>query len=604
MAVAVNQWSGGDTPHLSAQPVRFYDTSTWRPTRAQPGGWPDGANVEYAMAFSGDGRRIAAGVQRWNSRTRTWEHTGAVMVWDVARPTVPVFSVPLPELAQVALSPDGRRLYVATTGVRPLRMYDVDSGRLLRRAGARGPDQAGLKGGAAISADGTMLAIATGSRIDRYDTRTLAPVGAPLRGHTGEVGDLDFAHDGMRLLSASTDRTAIVWDARNGTELRRLAAQNDQSWGAAFGAHDEFVYTTSFDKTLMSWDLTGRQDLLVPRTSVGRSGAIGGLSMPAPDGHTVARFENRRLWFADSRTGRTVPTTTYRDLERWAWAKDGHWFATTSFERISLWDPRTGRLVAEHDHSGNDAVIAFAADGRTLYVVDSHGTIEALDPATMQPGRTRTEISATVLALAPHPRDGTVFALKQDGSVLRFDVTRGRLVATSRAGLVSTVDDNEVAAMSPDGSRLAVSRPGGSVQLLDVDTFSWIGKKTHTPWGHNALFAPDGSQFASVQSDRVRLWDGRTGAYLASVPLAGVPAAGSRGTATLGPGVTIAYLPDSSGLLVAASDGRTWTVGPRVQDWVRRACATAGRNLTHAEWRQFFPRRDYHRTCPQWPAGV
>lgn len=28
------------------------------------------------------------------------------------------------------------------------------------------------------------------------------------------------------------------------------------------------------------------------------------------------------------------------------------------------------------------------------------------------------------------------------------------------------------------------------------------------------------------------------------------------------------------------------------------ACRTAGRNLTHQEWRRFFPNADYRETCP------
>ncbi|MDT7570249.1 MAG: hypothetical protein QOE05_423, partial [Actinomycetota bacterium] len=264
MAAAVNQWTPeGSAPRISSQPVHLYDMKTRRLADAQLGGWPDGANVEYAMTFSRDGRRIAAGVQSFNSRTRSWEHTGAVMVWDVAHPATPTFSVPLPELAQVALSPDGRHLYVGTTGPRPLREYDVDSGRLLRRTGVPGLPQAGIKGAIEISPDGATLALVTGGRIDLYDTSTLKPRSPALHGHTGEVTDLDFSHDGTKLLSASTDRTSIVWDVATGTELRRLAAQNDQSWGAAFGADDRTVYTGSGDGTLMSWDVTGEHGLLV-----------------------------------------------------------------------------------------------------------------------------------------------------------------------------------------------------------------------------------------------------------------------------------------------------------------------------------------------------
>jgi len=33
------------------------------------------------------------------------------------------------------------------------------------------------------------------------------------------------------------------------------------------------------------------------------------------------------------------------------------------------------------------------------------------------------------------------------------------------------------------------------------------------------------------------------------------------------------------------------------------ACSIVGRNLTQAEWQQYFPGEEYRITCPQWPAG-
>ncbi len=42
----------------------------------------------------------------------------------------------------------------------------------------------------------------------------------------------------------------------------------------------------------------------------------------------------------------------------------------------------------------------------------------------------------------------------------------------------------------------------------------------------------------------------------------------------------------------------------RTSDWVDRAFRIAGRNLTRAEWDQFFPSRPYETTCDQWPRGT
>ena len=146
--------------------------------------------------------------------------------------------------------------------------------------------------------------------------------------------------------------------------------------------------------------------------------------------------------------------------------------------------------------------------------------------------------------------------------------------------------------MSPDGSRMAVTGPGLRVRLIDVATQEYVGTDSNTPWGESPTFAPDGSQFALVQGERIRLWDGPTGEFAASLPLPS-----REGT------YSIAYRRDSSGLVIASTDGRAWTADTRTNTWVERACAIAGRNLTNDEWGQFFPSRSYEPTCPQWPSA-
>jgi hypothetical protein len=47
-----------------------------------------------------------------------------------------------------------------------------------------------------------------------------------------------------------------------------------------------------------------------------------------------------------------------------------------------------------------------------------------------------------------------------------------------------------------------------------------------------------------MEPDRIWLWDGRTGAYLADVPLSSLAASAEQSTGTLAPGSSIAYLPD------------------------------------------------------------
>jgi WD40 repeat protein len=410
-----------------------------------------------------------------------------------------------------------------------------------------------------------------------------------LTGDTAAVLDVVFSHDGRMLATASDDGTAIVWDARTGDELHRFVGGG--SLAVAFSADDRRLFTAGSGGLLLAWDVHGRQltlgednRTLDEETSV---------SLPAPDGHTVVRVRSGRLWFDNSATGRHIGVRSLTRDETFLWSPDARWLLSVGPDRVyTLWDASEGSVAARShrfevdDYASLRAV--FSPDASTVYVHDGT-SLHTLARDSMRPVHPEI-LEAGQPVLVPHPADGSVFLL-EDGSFDRVDPETGDLLATAPPGILSQEDDDGV--MSPGGARMAVTGPGGRVRLLDVDDQQYVGADSQTPWGSSPTYAPDGSQFALVQGERIRFWDGRTGDYQASLPLP------SR-TGTF----SIIYKPDSTGLVIASTDGSTWTVDTRTNRWVDRACATASRNLSHEEWEQFFPTKSYESTCPQWPAGT
>ena len=161
VAVAVNQWRGslGGPPRIDPQPVRLFDVAGGTLSARQPGGFPEGASVEYTLGFSGDGRRLVAAVDRLDPVSGTAESTLAT-VWDLADPSRPVLEIPVSEYPVLELSPDGSRLHAVLTGgeSRPIRTYDVSSGRLLASAGSATLPLGNTSAGD-LSPDGAVLAV-------------------------------------------------------------------------------------------------------------------------------------------------------------------------------------------------------------------------------------------------------------------------------------------------------------------------------------------------------------------------------------------------------------------------------------------------------------
>src|SRR5205807_1812535 len=71
--------------------------------------------------------------------------------------------------------------------------------------------------------------------------------------HDGPVRSPRFSHDGTRLITASLDRSARIWDARTGALLLTLA-HSDIVARANFASDGATAITASFDHTAVVWD--------------------------------------------------------------------------------------------------------------------------------------------------------------------------------------------------------------------------------------------------------------------------------------------------------------------------------------------------------------
>src|SRR6266700_967369 len=83
-----------------------------------------------------------------------------------------------------------------------------------------------------------------------------------LRGHTRYVWGCAFSPSGSTIVSASSDETLKVWDARTGEEQRTLRGHTASVRGCAFSPGGDAIVSASDDGTLKVWDArTGEERL-------------------------------------------------------------------------------------------------------------------------------------------------------------------------------------------------------------------------------------------------------------------------------------------------------------------------------------------------------
>jgi hypothetical protein len=108
---------------------------------------------------------------------------------------------------------------------------------------------------AAFSADGRRVVTASDDHTARvWEADTGKPVGAPLQ-HGDRVLSAAFSADGRRVVTASWDQTARVWEADTGKPVGAPLQHGDRVLSAAFSPDGRRVVTASWDQTARVWTM-------------------------------------------------------------------------------------------------------------------------------------------------------------------------------------------------------------------------------------------------------------------------------------------------------------------------------------------------------------
>ncbi|QFZ18889.1 nSTAND1 domain-containing NTPase [Saccharothrix syringae] len=489
----------------------------------------DPSRTQYELAFSPDGRLLAAG-----------DSEGRVTLWAVpGGEQVGVIETGAP-VEGLVFSADGSTL-VARDALWDVRTRAA-AGRLIRPEGAHH---------VVAAHDRTVATVALDGVVELWDLPSRSRVAVLRTGSKGTSG-VAFAPDGRSLAVADKNGSITLWDPATATRITTTAPYGGGANGVAFSADGTVLASPGYDGKVVLRDAANPSATTVVTVEESRTPGVptylvqlafgsngtavvaGGrdihvwnADLPlvrapvqamqfAPDGAGLSTLDEKgvlTIWGTEP----ALRPGTRLDLADAAWATGAF-----SADRTKLAVLRPGAPIDWWSLGGHPTrttaqgwrapaeqprVTAFGPDLRSLVEV---GPVAS--DVVRHSGADGLRTSGEVLASGDNITGAVVLP---GGRHMALGQTRGQVmvrdVATTRAVATFRGHDGAVTAMAvtADGHLLATAGADGAVVLWDTATWRQVARMTgHSAGVSFAAFSPDGHLLATSAADGTTLlWD-------------------------------------------------------------------------------------------------
>ena len=400
----------------------------------------------------------------------------------------------------------------------------------------------------AFSPDGDTLAVASvGNRsIHLWDTNTLKQR-ATLKGHTEIVYSLAFSPDGKLLASGAADGFVKIWDVKTGKHLRDLSEWKEKSFrwvsSMAFSPDGTILATAIIgDKgdLIRLWDTAtwklkretktagpvrcvvfsrngkklflGRQEIEQLDVATGNSEfsfaadrkmEIYSLVVNNSANLVVSsRRGNVAVWDLTEKKFQRLILVTTQDVPGIARNQAGNMLAVTDGDRLRFYNLETGKHIGNVKSKAMSHVLTFSPDSRFL-AVDSNGGVLLFRTPT--PVYNFKDNLGFIRTLTFRPKKNTLAVAGTSGLIQFWNLKTNKhsKITNGHKRSVNSV------VFSPDGQTFASAGNDNTVKLWNAENRQLQHSlKRHTGFVTAVAFSPDGQTLASASQDKtVILWD-------------------------------------------------------------------------------------------------
>ncbi len=326
---------------------------------------------------------------------------GSVRLWDLANGSVLRTMRPRTGFPTgAAMTADGQFAFAVCANDGQVHQWNLRTGAEVTNPHTRGPfldfkKQGGQVWSAACMPGGLNMLTVGGNGAQLWNVAN-AELQMSFSPH-GIVASAGFSPTGDRIVTASWDNSARIWDAQSGKALLKLMAADQQAAGmekghtgfvnsAVFSPDGQTVLTGSDDGTAKLWDIGGGTAVVL-KTLAGHQGRVRSCEF-SPDGrYAVTGSDDRTLRVWELATAKTLVTLGGEQGHNWgvtsaAFSHDGKRIISGSEDNTSkLWNAVTGELLGTlegHTAAVNSVVFA-PHDTRRVLTASEDGTAKLWD---------------------------------------------------------------------------------------------------------------------------------------------------------------------------------------------------------------------------------
>ena len=316
--------------------------------------------------------------------------------------------------------------------------------------------------------------------------------------HVDGVVSIAFSHNGSKVVTASNDHTAIIWNVSSGQELTKLIAHSDRVNTAKFSPDDSKVVTASDDHTAIIWDTaTG----MVLAKLKGHINAVYNAEFYVDGSKVVTASDDNTAIIWDVATGKELAKLegySFLEIDR-----DNSKLAMITLgdnNNIAIiWDMATGKELAKlKGHVLAVCTAKFSPDGSKIITSSFDQTAIIWDVVTGME-LTRLEGNSGYVATTKFcPDSSKVVTTSFNNTAIIWDVATGKELIK----LEGHTNPVQTAEFSPDSSKVITASDDHTAIIWDVTT----GKKLamlerHSDGVNTAEFSPDGSKVVTASND-------------------------------------------------------------------------------------------------------